>query len=387
MKRIAIVTGTRAEYGLLKPLIELVHKDPELELQLLVTGAHLSSNHGKTVQQIEADGLPISKKIEILLSSDTSVAVCKAMGLAQLSFAEVFEELKPDLIVILGDRYEMLAVASTALMFNIPIAHIHGGELTFGAIDDTIRHAITKMSNLHFAATEQYRKRIIQMGELPDTVINTGAIGLDSIKNLKLYNRNDLASAIGTRLKKKNFIITYHPETRNVTDVKHQMKELLGALEGFDKETLFLFTGANADMHGNEVNQIIKDFVSNHSENSLFFESLGQLRYLSCLAHFDLVIGNSSSGIIEAPSFKRPVINIGIRQSGRIMAPNIINCDVNRADISRAIKKGLSNSFKMSIREMQSPYGDGDAANRILSSIKTQGIGRIKKFHDLTFDY
>ncbi|HUH18005.1 UDP-N-acetylglucosamine 2-epimerase [Albibacterium sp.] len=386
MKRIAIVTGTRAEYGLLKPLIELVHKDPELELQLLVTGAHLSFNHGKTVQQIEADGLPISKKIEILLSSDTSVAVCKSMGLAQLSFAEAFEELKPELVVILGDRYEMLAVASTALMFNIPIAHIHGGELTFGAIDDSIRHAITKMSNLHFAATEQYRKRIIQMGEVPDTVINTGAIGLDSIKNLKLYNRNDLDSAIGTRLKKKNFIITYHPETRNVTDVKHQIKELLRALEGFDKETLFLFTGANADMHGNEVNQIIKDFVSNHSENSLFFESLGQLRYLSCLAHFDLVIGNSSSGIIEAPSFKRPVINIGIRQSGRIMAPNIINCDVNRADISRAIKKGLSNSFKLSIREMQSPYGDGGAANRILSFIKTQDIGRIKKFHDLPFD-
>ena len=385
MKRIAIVTGTRAEYGLLKPLIELVHKDIDLELQLLVTAAHLSPNYGNTWRQIESDGFVITKKIEILLSSDSHVAVSKAMGLAQLSFAEAFEELKPDVVVILGDRYEMLAVASTALMFNIPIAHIHGGELTFGAIDDSIRHAITKMSTLHFTATEQYRKRIIQMGESPDTVINTGAIGLDSIRNLRLYNRNELARAIGTRLKKRNFIITYHPETRNVTSIKYQMEQLLGALGEFDNEALLLFTGANADMHGHEVNLIIKDFILNHSENSLFFDSLGQLRYLSCLAHFDLVIGNSSSGIIEAPSFKCPVVNIGLRQNGRIMASNIINCDAKREDILKAIKKGLSNSFKMSISEMQSPYGDGCAAGRILSILKTQDFGRIKKFHDLPF--
>jgi UDP-hydrolysing UDP-N-acetyl-D-glucosamine 2-epimerase len=382
MKKIAIITATRAEYGLLKPLIELVHKDPELEIQLLVTGAHLSPYHGSTWQQIGTDGFPIDKKIEILLSSDTPVAVSKAMGLAQVSFAEAFEELKPDVVVILGDRYEMLAVASTALMFNIPIAHLHGGELTYGAIDDSIRHAITKMSSLHFTSAEEYRRRVIQMGEHPDRVFNTGAIGLDNIKNLNLYNRQELESAIGAKLRKYNFIITYHPETRNDKSITHQMDQLLGALTEFD-DTLLLFTGANADTHGQEINAIIKGFVSNHPEHALFFDSLGQMRYLSCLKHFDMVIGNSSSGIIEAPSFKIPVVNIGNRQDGRIIADNIINCNTSKDEITKAINKGLSISFKKSIQNLKSPYGDGSTAPAILDALKNCVISKVKKFHDL----
>lgn len=382
MKKIAIITATRAEYGLLRPLIDLVHKDPELELQLLVTGTHLSPTHGNTWQQIEEDGFPISKKIEMLLASDTPVAISKAMALAQISFAEAFEELKPDVAAILGDRYEMLAIASTALMFNIPIAHLHGGELTYGAIDDSIRHAITKMSNLHFTSTDEYRNRVIQMGEDPESVFNTGAIGLDSIKNLKLYNRQELESAIGAKLKKKNFIITYHPETRNDESVEQQMDQLLGALEGFN-ETLLLFTGANADAHGNEINTNLKEFVANHPKNALFCDSLGQLRYLSCLKHFDMVIGNSSSGIIEAPSFRVPVVNIGNRQTGRIMAKNIINCHHEKDKIRKAINKGLSDTFRKDIEDLESPYGEGNAAPIILDIIKNYDIPEIKKFHNL----
>jgi UDP-hydrolysing UDP-N-acetyl-D-glucosamine 2-epimerase len=383
MKKIAIITATRAEYGLLRPLIDLVHNDPELELQLLVTGAHLSPNHGNTWQQIEADGFPITKKVEILLASDTPVAVSKAMGLAQISFAEAFEELTPDIAIILGDRYEMLAIASSALMFNIPIAHLHGGELTYGAIDDSIRHAITKMSSLHFTSTEEYRKRVIQMGEAPESVFNTGAIGLDNIRNLKLYNRQELESAIGTKLKKRNFIITYHPETRNNESITHQMDQLLSALNGYDDDTLLLFTGANADAHGNEINTILKQFVASHPGNALFFDSLGQLRYLSCLKHFDMVIGNSSSGIIEAPSFRIPVVNIGNRQAGRIMAANILNCENIKEEITKAIKTGLSDSFQKSIEDLKSPYGEGNAAPQILGIIKNYNIQGIKKFYDL----
>lgn len=383
MKKIAIITATRAEYGLLRPLIELVQSDQELELQLLVTGAHLSSNHGNTWKQIEADGFPITRKIEILLSSDTPAALSKVMGLAQISFGEAFEELKPDMAIILGDRYEMLAIASTALMFNIPIAHLHGGELTFGAIDDSIRHAITKMSSLHFTSTEKYRRRIIQMGEDPKTVFNTGAIGLDNIRNLKLYNQQELEASIGTKLKKRNFIITYHPETRNSESVKHQMEQLLGALDEFEDNTLFLFTGANADIHGNEINNILKEFSKEHPENALFFDSLGQLRYLSCLKYFDMVIGNSSSGIIEAPSFCIPVVNIGERQTGRIIAQNVISCHNSKTEIKDAINKGLSASFRKSIESLISPFGEGSAAPQIVDILKKYCIQDVKKFHDL----
>lgn len=381
MKKIAIVTGTRAEYGLLKPLVQLVHEDDDLMLELLVTGSHLSANHGNTWQDIEKDGFPISRKIEILQASDSFVGVCKAMGLAQISFSEVFDDLKPEIVVILGDRYEMLAVASTAVMANIPVAHLHGGELTYGAIDDSIRHAITKMSSIHFTSAEVYRKRVIRLGEQPSTVFNTGAIGLDSIKKLSLLSRIDLQKSLGIELKSKNFIITFHPETKSLVPAKQQLVELLFALDG-QEDTLLLFTGANADTHGNEINAIINEFVKSRPERAVFFYSLGQLRYLSCLKHFDMMIGNSSSGIIEAPSFKLPVVNIGNRQKGRIMAKNIINCDINRDDIALAIRKGLSISFKETLEQLKSPYGDGNAAEMILEIIKTHRISEEKIFFE-----
>jgi UDP-hydrolysing UDP-N-acetyl-D-glucosamine 2-epimerase len=382
MKKIAIITATRAEYGLLRPLIELVNNDPELELQLFVTGAHLSPNQANTWQQIEADGFPITKKIEILLASDSPVAVSKAMGLAQISFAEAFEELKPDVVVILGDRYEMLAIASSALMFNIPIAHLHGGELTYGAIDDAIRHAITKMSNLHVTSTDDYRKRVIQMGEHPETVFNTGAIGLDSINNLPLMDNSELENALGQKLKKQNFIITYHPETKSNVPIKQQMDELLFALDDFE-DTFLLFTGANADAQGNRINTILKGYADSHPEKALFVSSLGQIRYLSCLKHFNMVVGNSSSGIIEAPSFKIPVVNIGNRQQGRIMADNIINCNTNKDEIKQAIEKGLSKTFSKRIENLKSPYGEGNVAPQILNILKTHDINEKKTFHDI----
>lgn len=381
MKKIAIVTGTRAEYGLLKPLVQLVHEDDDLMLELLVTGSHLSANHGNTWQDIEKDGFPISRKIEILQASDSFVGVCKAMGLAQISFSEVFDDLKPEIVVILGDRYEMLAVASTAVMANIPVAHLHGGELTYGAIDDSIRHAITKMSSIHFTSAEVYRKRVIRLGEQPSTVFNTGAIGLDSIKKLSLLSRIDLQKSLGIELKSKNFIITFHPETKSIVPAKQQLVELLFALDG-QEDTLLLFTGANADTHGNEINAIINEFVKSRPERAVFFYSLGQLRYLSCLKHFDMMIGNSSSGIIEAPSFKLPVVNIGNRQKGRIMAKNIINCDINKADIALSINEGLSDSFKETLSDLESPYGDGNSAEMILEIIKTHRISEEKIFFE-----
>lgn len=382
MKKIAIATATRAEYGILKPLIDLVHQDPDFELHLFVTGAHLSFNHGRTLEQIEADGFPIAKKIEILLSSDTAVAVSKAMGLAQFSFAEAFEELKPDVVVILGDRYEMLAIASVSLMFNIPIVHLHGGELTFGAIDDSIRHAITKMSSLHFTSTEIYRRRVIQMGESPGSVFNTGALGLDNINALKLLSREELENSLECQFKKKNFIITFHPETKGDAQVNQQLDELLNALDK-QQETFLLFTGANADTNGSTINTVIQQYVATHSDKAAFFYSLGQLRYLSCLKHFDLMMGNSSSGVIESPSFKIPVVNIGDRQKGRIMARNIINSEICSEQISAAIDKCLSVSFKESLKEMASPYGDGKSAQRILKVLKSYSFPKQKEFFEV----
>lgn len=382
MRKIAVVTGTRAEYGILKPLIQLIHEDEQLKLELLVTGAHLSLSHGNTCRFIESDGFPISRKIEILQASDSFVGVCKTMGLAQISFAEVFEELKPEMVIILGDRYEMLSVASTALIANIPIVHLHGGELTFGAIDDSIRHAITKMSSLHFTSTEIYRRRVIQMGESPGAVFNTGALGLDNINALKLLSREELENSLGCQFKKKNFIITFHPETKGDVQVNQQLDELLNVLDK-QQETFLLFTGANADTNGSAINTVIQQYVATHSDKAAFFYSLGQLRYLSCLKHFDLMMGNSSSGVIESPSFKIPVVNIGDRQKGRIMARNIINSEICSEQISAAIDKCLSVSFKESLKEMASPYGDGNSAQRILKVLKSYSFPKQKEFFEV----
>lgn len=380
MNKICIVTGTRAEYGLLYWLIKDVYDDPALELQLLVTGMHLSPEFGLTWKQIEQDGFPISRKIEILLSSDTAVGISKSNGLALISFAEAFDELKPEIVVLLGDRTETFVAAQSALIAGIPIAHIHGGELTEGAYDDAIRHSITKMSHLHFTATEQYRKRVIQLGEQPDTVFNVGAIGLDNIHKLKLLNRAEFENSIERKLHKHNLLITFHPVTLEKHSAKEQFQNLLETLDE-QKNTLLIFTKPNSDKDGRIIIQMIDEYVAKHSEKSIAFTSLGQLRYLSAIQFMDAVVGNSSSGIIEVPAFNVPSINIGDRQKGRITGPIIFNCEPQKMQIEEAIQKAYE--FDKTI-QWKHPYGNGNTSETILQKIKTiQQIELKKRFYDI----
>jgi GDP/UDP-N,N'-diacetylbacillosamine 2-epimerase (hydrolysing) len=388
MRRICVVTGSRAEYGLLYWTIKRLHEDSNFELILCVTGMHLSLEFGLTYKQIEEDGFIIDEKIELLLSSDTRVGISKSIGLGVISFAEMFNRKKPDLLLILGDRFEILAATIAAMVANLPIAHCHGGEITEGAIDDAIRHSITKMSHLHFASTEEYKKRIIQLGESPERVYNVGALGIENINKLKLLEKVDFESSINAKLQKFNFLITYHPETLGQKEgAEFQFKQLLNALEHHDN-TLFIFTKPNADSDGRIIGSLIDQFVLNHPEKAISFHSLGQLRYLSALQFIDLVIGNSSSGIIEVPSFKIPTINIGDRQKGRVRAKSVIDCLPDTQDIQNAIKKGLSNEFKKSIEEFSSPYGNSNSSDKIYDVLrKNEFEGLLKKsFLNLDID-
>lgn len=382
MRKICIITGTRAEYGLLYWLIKGVHDDSELELQLLVTGMHLSPEFGLTWKQIEQDGFPIIKKIEILLSSDTAVGISKSNALAIISFAEAFEELKPEIVVLLGDRTETFAAAQAALIAGVPVAHIHGGELTEGAYDDAIRHSITKMSHLHFTATDEYRKRVIQLGEQPNTVFNLGAIGLDNIKKLQLLNRNDFEKSIGHKLSEKNLLITFHPVTLENQSAKEQFQNLLDALDE-EENTLLIFTKPNSDKDGRIIIQMVDNYVKNNTDKAVAYTSLGQLRYLSAIQYMDAVVGNSSSGIIEVPAFNVPTINIGDRQKGRIMGPTIFSCAPAKEEISKALIKSFN--FDKT-KQYQHPYGDGNTSEKILKILKsTKNINLKKHFYDITF--
>lgn len=379
--KICVATGTRAEYGLLKPLIDKIKADDSFELQLLVTGAHLSPEFGLTFNQIQADDYNCVEKVEMLLSSDTAIGVVKSMGLGMIGYADTFERLKPDLLIILGDRYEMLAVACAALIFKIPIAHIHGGELTEGAYDDAIRHAITKMSNFHFTATEEYRKRVIQLGEQPENVHNVGAIGLDNIKSLPLLNRKELEEQLGVHFLKYNYLITFHPETLGTESVDKQFLELLDVLDQ-QEESFFIFTKSNADTSGRIINKMIDEYVSTHPDNAVAFTSMGQLSYLSAMKHCTAVVGNSSSGIIEAPSFHKPVINIGDRQKGRIQGSYTFNVVAKLDEILEAFSKVKDVVVNSAII---SPYGDGKTSQRIIDVLKLR-INQSKKnkiFYDL----
>jgi len=367
MMKICVATGTRAEYGLLKPLIDKIKSDEDLELQLLVTGAHLSPEFGRTYQQILADSYEVVEKVEMLLSSDSATGIVKSMGLGMIGYADAFAKLKPDLLIILGDRYEMLSVASAALIFKIPIAHLHGGELTEGAYDDAIRHAITKMSSLHFTSTEEYKNRVIQMGEQPANVYNVGAIGLDNIKSLPLLSQAELEEQLQIRFLTYNYLITFHPETLSDLPVEKQFQELLDALDT-QAESFFIFTKANADTSGRVINKMIDDYVTKHPQNSIAFVSMGQLRYLSAMKHCTAVVGNSSSGIIETPSFNKPAINIGDRQKGRIQAEGIVNVSANSQEISKAFAKIVSNETAASF---QNPYGDGNTADKIMAVLRS----------------
>jgi len=376
-RKICVVTGTRAEYGLLYWLMKEIEGDDSLELQLIVTGMHLSPEFGLTYKTIEKE-FKIDKKVEMLLSSDTSVGISKSMGLAQISFAEAYDELKPDIVVVLGDRYEIFSCVSASMIARIPIAHLHGGETTEGAFDESIRHSITKMSHLHFTATDEYKNRVIQLGEDPDRVFNVGGLGIDNIKKLKLLTKEEFEKSIDFKLNKKNILVTFHPVTLESSTAKEQFSELLKVIDELE-DTHIIFTKANSDTDGRVINSMIDEYVARNSDKSVQFTSLGQLRYLSALQYVDAMVGNSSSGLIEAPSFKIGTINIGDRQKGRIMAESVISCNSDTESILKAFKKLYSNDFKNTLGFLENPYGEGGASKIIKEILKTKNLESILK--------
>jgi len=387
-RKICIVTGTRAESGILYWLMKEIQADADLELQIIATGMHLSPEFGLTYRQIEEDGFKIDKKIEILLSSDTPTGISKSMGLGMIGFAEVYEELKPDIIVLLGDRFELLAAASAAMVARIPIAHLHGGETTEGAFDESIRHSITKMSHLHFTATEAYRKRVIQLGESPDQVFNVGALGIENIRKLPLLSREDLGKEIGFSLGKRCILVTYHPVTLEQATAQTQFQNLLNAIDTIDGLHV-IFTKANADTEGRIINQMIDEYKTTNKTNAaISFTSMGQLRYLSAMKHVDAVVGNSSSGIVEAPSFKVSTVNIGDRQKGRVQTRSVINCSPTKQAIIQALKKALSPEFRQSIQNIINPYEKEGTAKNIKKIIKKFDLRDIlkKEFYNIKID-
>lgn len=382
-RKICIITGTRAEYGLLRWVMQGIKDDPDLTLQIIATGMHLSPEFGLTYKAIEQDSFQINRKVEMLTSSDTSVGIAKSMGLGLIGFADALNELNPDLIVVLGDRFEIFAAVSAALVARIPVAHLHGGETTEGAFDESLRHSITKMSHLHFVASEEYRQRVIQLGEQPERVFLVGGLGVDNIKQLKLLNRTELEASLGFELAKKNLLITFHPVTLETATAADQMAELLEALAEL-KDTQLIFTLPNADTDGRALIKMVEKFVEQH-HNAHVYASLGQLRYLSCIAQVDGVIGNSSSGLLEVPSFGKGTINIGDRQRGRLQASSIINCASDQKSISSALKELYSADFQARVSKTRNPYGEGGASEKIVTTIKNYAIdGIVKKaFYDL----
>tara|TARA_B110000459_G_scaffold162655_1_gene179125 strand:- start:161 stop:1318 length:1158 start_codon:yes stop_codon:yes gene_type:complete len=382
-RKICVITGTRAEYGLLYWLMKEINVDNALVLQVVVTGMHLSEEFGNTYQQIEKDGFTIDKKVDISLTSDTELAISKSMGLGIIGFADVFNKLQPDLIVVLGDRFEIFSAVSAALIAKIPVAHLHGGEVTEGVIDESIRHSITKMSHLHFAATDEYRNRIIQLGEQPDKVFHVGGLGIDNINKLKLLSKADFENTINFELGEKNILITFHPVTLEKSTSGMQFQALLDSISEL-KNTKIIFTKANADIDGRVINTMIDDYVAKH-DNTIAFKSMGQLNYLSALQFIDAVVGNSSSGLIEAPSFKIGTIDIGDRQKGRIKTDSVISCLPKKRNIDSAFNKMYSEEFQNTLDQVENAYGKGGASKEIVNIIKSVNLDNIikKPFHDI----
>jgi GDP/UDP-N,N'-diacetylbacillosamine 2-epimerase (hydrolysing) len=383
MRKICVVTGTRAEYGLLRWVMEGIRNSLKLELQVIATGMHLSPEFGLTYREIEKDGFRIDRKVEMLLSSDTPIGITKSMGLGLIGFADALNELKPDLLLVLGDRYEIFAAVSAAMVARIPVAHLHGGETTEGAFDEAIRHSITKMSHLHFVAAEEYRQRVIQLGEHPDRVFQVGGLGVDNINKMSLFNKEELEQSLDFKLGKKNLLITFHPVTLEHGNSACQMGEVLSALEKLE-DTHLIFTMPNSDTDGRVIFQMIEKFVKKHP-NAKAFTSLGQLRYFSCVKYVDGVIGNSSSGLAEVPSFKKGTINIGDRQKGRMKARSVIDCEPNELSISSAIKKLYSADFQNKLITVKNPYGCGGASESIVNILNEVSIDSLlkKKFYNL----
>lgn len=381
-KKVAVFTGTRAEYGLLFWLLKDIQNDADLTLQLLVSGTHLSPEFGDTYKQIEADGFTIDEKIEILLSSDSAIGTAKSIGLGVLGFSDALARLKPDVLVILGDRFEALAAAQTAMILRIPIAHLHGGEITEGAYDDAIRHAITKLSYLHGTSTEEYMNRVIQLGESPDRVKNIGAIGLDHLSRGTFMELDELSNSLHFNIEKPYFVVTYHPVTLGEEAPEISFQNLLDALDYFPDHQVIL-TYPNADDGGRRIIPMLESYAARYPKRVLAIPSLGQSRYLSAIKHAQAVIGNSSSGIIEVPSFDVPTVNIGVRQKGRLAAKSVINAKPTTLSISEAIKVAIANGYKEKGEAVVNPYGQGNASRQLIEMIKDMKFNPCKQFFDI----
>ena len=387
MRKIAVITGTRAEYGLLYWVIKGIQESPELELQLIVTGMHLVSKFGSTIKEIENDDFLIAAKVDMKLISDSELDISSSIGVGITEFAKVYERIKPDILLVLGDRFEILSAVSAAVPFRMPIAHIHGGESTEGLIDESIRHAVTKMSHIHFVSTEKYRKKVIQMGELPENVFCFGAPGIDNIHKLNLMEKKEICDELKIANDRRIGVCTYHPVTLEENTAESQINEILEAVRHFD-EISWVFTAPNADTHSSVILRKIKDFVNEFPNKARLFSSLGQLKYLSLLKNASIMIGNSSSGLIEAPSFGLPVVNIGDRQRGRVRARNVIDVRLCKEEaIVAAINKAASSEFANFLGGIQNPYGDGHTSEKIVEKLRTVTLGENlikKRFHEIT---
>ena len=383
-RKICVITGSRAEYGLLRWVMQGIKDDPDLTLQIVFTGMHLSPQFGLTFREIEQHGFIIDRKVEMLVNSDSAVGTAKSMGLGLIGFADALDGLKPDLVVVLGDRFEIFSAVAAALVAGIPVAHIHGGETTEGAFDEALRHSITKMSQLHFVAAQAYRTRVIQLGEQPENVFLVGGLGIDSISRLDLLSRARLEASLGLTFAARNLLVTFHPVTLEQSAAEDQMRELLAALATL-VDTQLIFTLPNADAGGLALIRMVEQFVAGHS-NAKAYASLGQLRYLSCIAQVDGVVGNSSSGLLEVPYMKKGTVNIGDRQKGRLQAASVINCAPERQAVQSAIAKMYSRKFQDALPGVTSPYGEAGASEKVLAVLKHHALEGITKkaFHDLS---
>lgn len=386
-RKICVVTGTRADYGLLRWVMQGIKDEPRLRLQVLATGMHLSPEFGLTYEDIERDGFRIDCKVEMLMSSDTPAGIAKSIGLGLIGCGDALRELSPDLLLVLGDRYEILAAVTAALVAKLPVAHLHGGETTQGAFDEALRHSITKMSHLHFVAAEEYRRRVIQLGEQPDRVHLVGGLGIDNIRRLQFLERAALEDSLDFKLGLKNLLVTFHPVTLDRASSRQQMTELLAALDGL-RDTNLIFTLPNSDTDSRVLIAMVRDYVATHP-NARAYTSLGQLRYLSCVAQVDGVVGNSSSGLTEVPTFKIGTVNIGDRQRGRLQAQSVINCEPTRQSIGAAIDRLYSTDFQRALAQTRNPYGDGGASERVVAVLRDctlDGLTR-KPFFDLPLSH
>jgi GDP/UDP-N,N'-diacetylbacillosamine 2-epimerase (hydrolysing) len=383
-RRICVFTGGRAEYGLLKPLLDEIKKDLSLELKLLVSGMHLSREFGLTHKIIEEDGFIVNEKVEIILSSDTPISICKSMGLGMISFSEALVRMRPDIFVVLGDRFETMAATMAAFVCRVPVAHIQGGELTLGAIDEQFRHSITKMSLLHFVTTDEYKKRVSQLGEDPLRAFNYGAINVEAMKAIEVLDKEQVEKEINFSFGSTSMLVTFHPVTLENNTAEEQFSQLLEAINSIDNLRI-IFTKTNADTDGRIINDLIDKFVEENPKKSTAFTSLGQRLYINALRYIDVVVGNSSSGIIETPTFKVPTVDIGDREKGRVMADNVIHCEQSVEEIKAAIKTALSRDFKESLCNMVNPYEKDNTAKNIANKLRDYPLPSTakKEFHDM----